>query len=127
MPGGDLRIRTGLHPNPLGRWISFPVMVGGVHDVLMVLDPGSPVSAISPETRHDLARLNLLQPPTSPRYEHLLTGLVVQGQSFPDLDVRVLRRLSRIQVDGLVGLDFLSRFFAIHFYVQTSELILEYP
>ena len=126
MPGGELRIRTGLYPNPLGRWISFPIIIGGVHDILMVLDPGSPVSAISPETRDDLARLNLLQPGSSSRYEHRLSGLVVQGQLFPDLDVRVLRKLSRLQVDGLVGLDFLSRFFAIHFYVLTSELVLEY-
>ena len=102
------------------------MVVGGLHDVLMVLDPGSPISAISPETRDDLARLNLLQPPASPRYEHRLSGLGVQGQSFPDLEVRVLRKLSRLQIDGLVGLDCLASFFAIHFYVLSSELVLEY-
>lgn len=127
MPGGEIRIRTILHPNPLGRWISFPVIVAGSHDLLMVLDPGSPVSAISPQTREDLSRLNLPRPTSHPRYEHRLAQLVVQGQPLPEFDVRVLRKLSRLGVDGLIGLDFLAQFFAIRYYVGTMELVLEYP
>lgn len=127
MPSGEIRIQTVLHPNPIGRWISIPVSIAGAPDRLLVLDPGSPVSAISPETRDDLSRLHLLPPASDLRYEHRLADLVVQEQPLPDFDVRVLRKLSRLGVDGLIGLDFLRQFFAIHYYVGSMELVLEYP
>lgn len=127
MPGGELRIRTVLHPNPLGRWISFPVVVADRHELLMVLDPGSPISAISPETRDNLTERDLLRSASHSRYEHRLTSLVVDRQQLPDVDVRVLPRLSRLRIDGLIGLDFLSQFDAIHYYVRARELVLEYP
>lgn len=127
MPGGDLSIQTREHPNPRGRWVAFTITVAGFHDLEVVLDPGSPVSVISPEARDELTSLNLLQQSSDPRYEYRLTSLTVQGQLFPDLDVRILRKLTRLQIVGLVGPDFLWQFRAIHFDVPTRRLVLEYP
>ena len=126
MPGGSLSIQTYLHPNPRGSWITFTLTVAGTYDLAMVLDPGSPVSAISPGVRDELHGLGLLREGNRPRY-YRLAPLTAARQSFPDLEVRVLPRLSQIQVAGLVGLDFLRQFAAVHFYVATLQLVLEYP
>jgi hypothetical protein len=45
----------------------------------------------------------------------------------PDLDVRVLRRLGRTGVDGLLGLDFLIQYDEVHFLVATRRLVLIAP
>jgi hypothetical protein len=126
MAGNDVSIQTYLHPNARGSWITFTVTVGGRFDLALVLDPGAPVSAISPTVRQELRSLGLLGNSSRPRY-HRLTALTVQGQPFPELEVRVLPRLSQLEVDGLVGLDFLRQFAAIHFYVPTMRLVLEAP
>jgi hypothetical protein len=126
MPGGSISIQTYLHPNPKGTWITFVVSVAERTDVNLVLDPGSPVSVISPRTSQELHRLGLLPRGSRPRY-YRLTSLTVDSQPFPDLDVRILPRLDDLGIDGLVGLDFLRRFAAIHFYVPTMQLVLEAP
>ena len=126
MPGGRLSIQTWLHPNPLGRWITFPLTLDGSHTLQIVLDPGSPVSAISPHAESDLASRNLLLPGRTHR-SYRLTGLTTQGQPLPDMDVRILPRLTRLQIDGLVGLDYLFQFRSICFYTATFQLVLEYP
>lgn len=123
MPGDDLSIQARLHRS--GLWIVVPITIGPLPDLAMVLDSGSPVSAISPETAAALSTLGLLAPAQRPRYQHRLTSLTVQGQQLPDLEVRILSRLSRLQVVGLLGLDFLSQFKAVHYYVETRRLILE--
>ena len=92
----------------------------------MVLDPGSPVSAISPEVSRELRSLGLLQESQRRRY-YQLAALTVQDQPFPSLEVRVLPRLAELEVDGLVGLDFLRQFAAVHFYISTMRLVLEAP
>jgi len=124
MPGGDVAVQTELHES--GNWIVVPVAVREAVDLLMVLDTGSPVSVISPLVLDDLLARRLVHPEVSSN-RYLLTGLSVQGQSLPDLLVRVLPRLARIQVDGLLGLDFLRSFKAVHFHVDTFRLVLEDP
>src|SRR5438874_11874877 len=110
MPGGEISIQASLHPNPTGRWITLPVDIAGVHTLAVVLDTGSPFSAISPGTVEDLEHLGLLQPPSTRYYRHRLTRLTVQGQSLPDLDVRVLSRLTELKVACLFSLDFFASF-----------------
>lgn len=103
-----------------------PVTVRRSAHLLMVLDTGSPVSVISPVVLDDLLARGLVRPEASSN-RYVLTGLSVQGQPLPDLSVRVLPRLARIQVDGLLGLDFLRSFKAVHFHVDTFRLVLEDP
>ena len=124
MPGGDVSAQAQLHES--GNWIVVPVAVRGAVDLLMVLDTGSPVSVLSPLALADLLARGLLGPEVASN-RYLLAGLSVQGQSLPDMLVRVLPRLARIQVDGLLGLDFLRSFRAVHFHVDTFRLILEDP
>ena len=93
----------------------------------MVLDSGSPVSAVSPETAEDLRHLHLLAPARDPQYTYRLALPTLDGQSLPDLEVRILPRLSRLGIVGLLGLDFLRQFLAIHYYVPTRRLVLEVP
>jgi hypothetical protein len=123
MRGGEVRIQAQFHPS--GQWITVPITI---HDQItrrFVLDTGSPLSALSQAVEHQLQAAQLLQPsPISGRY--MLGGLAAAGQSLPTLQVGVLKRLDRLQIDGLLGLDFLVRFEHVHFHVRTLELVLEF-
>lgn len=135
MPGGEVSVVTALHPT--GLWITVPVTVGGRVTLLMVLDPGSPISAISPAAEQTLRNHGLLEPRAGEASPHLLTNLTIEGQPLPDLQVRVLSRLARLarwnvrgaplEVDGLLGLDFLGKFVDVHFNVPTMRLRLIDP
>ena len=125
MPGGELSIQAQLHPS--GLWLTIQVTLEGHRTLAMVLDSGSPVSAISPETADELRALDLLLPAMVPGYEFRLAAPSVQGQNLPELDVRILPRLTRLRIAGLLGLDFLSKFLAIHYYVPSRRLVLERP
>lgn len=90
----------------------------------MVLDTGSPVSAISPGAHDALATQGLLWP-TRESSRLLLAGVTVNGQSVPDIVVRSWPRLTRLQADGLLGLEFLRSFRRIVFEVDELLLTLE--
>ena len=92
----------------------------------MVLDTGSPVSAISPDTEGQLLHLRLIRE-GSERSRYILNQLTSDGQPLPDFEVRVLPRLGRLGIVGLVGLDFLMRFRRVHFDMDTFQLTLEDP
>ena len=96
----------------------------------MVLDSGSPVSVISPESSHELRIHGLLRQANEPRYYQLsrLTAEEAVGKpALPDLKVRILPRLTRLAIDGLLGLDFFRAFELTCFRISTSQLLLEYP
>ena len=122
MPTGDLSIQAERHPS--GFWITITVWVGQHYRVAFVVDSGSPASVISPEVRSGLAAAGLLIAGGSPG-AYRLTDAWVQGQQMPEFDVRVLPRLDRIHVDGLLGLDFLTKFETMIFHVPTLTLTLE--
>src|SRR5438094_9460920 len=124
MRGGEIRVRATLHPS--GYWIALPVTVMDVAELLMVLDTGSPVSAISPPVRDALLTSGLITP-ASDGARYLMTRLTVHDQPLPDLVVRVLSRLERIRVNGLLGLDFLRQFEYVHFHVPSLQLVLQRP
>jgi hypothetical protein len=125
MRGGDrLTVTATIHDS--GLWIIVPLSVGVTDVIYPVLDTGSPVSAISPRIRTQLAnRGRLSSIAGSNRFQ--LTGLALQGQSVPDLRVSVLSRLDRIGVDALLGLDFLLQFHEIAFNTRTMTLTLTAP
>lgn len=123
----EIVVQAGIHPSP-ASWVIVPLTIHGFHSLALVLDTGSPVSAISSATADDLRRLNLLDNPVGPPYRHRLSSVTMaQGHPLPDLDVVVLPRLARmlavgIDVVGLLGLDFLNRFARICYEVDTQSL-----
>ncbi len=119
---GELAIQTVLHPS--GRWITVPVAVGGIHTIWAVLDAGAPVSGISPRVEQELLSRGLLKTSSLPR-RYLMADLTADRQALPNLDVAVIRRLDRLGVDGLLGLDFLTHFEHIHFHTRSLSLVLE--
>lgn len=119
---GEIAIQAALHPS--GRWVTIPRLISGRGRFSAVLDTGSPVSAISPRTERVLLGDGLLQATTRPgRYR--LGSLTAQNQQLPELDVGVIRRLDRLDIDGLLGLDFLTHFEHIHFHTGSVQLVLE--
>lgn len=124
MLGGEISVRADLHPS--GNWITVPISVAGLISLAMVLDTGSAVSAISPAAKDVLGARGLVLP-RGDGDGLLLTQLTVQGQALPDLVVRVLPRLARLGIDGLVGLDFLRAFERVSFHVPTLRLVLSLP
>lgn len=119
---GEIAIQARLHPS--GRWITIPVDISRVYPISAVLDTGAPVSAISPGVEQELSRRGLLQPGSLPR-RFGLSELSSQDQELPDLEVAVINRLERLGVDGLLGLDFLTKFEHIHFHTRSLQLVLE--
>ena len=56
---------------------------------------------------------------------YTLAAVTREGQQLPNLDFGVVRRLDRLDVDGLLGLDFLRQFAQIHFDTRTLRLVLQ--
>ena len=109
---GELIIQARLHRS--GRWITIPLTVNGTRELAAVLDTGAPVSAISPNVHARLTESGLLQLAATPN-RYRLASLTVDGQPLLDLEVSVIRRLDRLDVDALLGLDFLTTFAHVHF------------
>lgn len=122
MRAGDLIVQARLHSS--GNWVTLRVRVGPITTLAMVLDTGSPVSVIGPNVRDNLLAEGRLQMSGAPDL-YGLRDISIQDQPVPELAVRVLPRLRRLQVDGLLGLDFIRLFRAVHFHVDTLRLVLE--
>ena len=119
---GEIAIQAERHRS--GRWITVPVLVGGIRSISAVLDTGAPVSGISPDVESSLLALGLLRSADQPN-RYLLGDLTTHGQRLPSLNVAVIRRLERLRVDALLGLDFLNHFERIDFHTRLLQLILE--
>ena len=124
---GELSIPVRSHPS--GLWMGMSLAVDIQHVVFMVLDTGSPVSAVSPTVARDLHAVGLLSPRAVPG-AFLISGLrareAVGQPALPDLTVRILPRLARLQIDGLLGLDFFRQFGRVCFHLSTLRLELTY-
>jgi hypothetical protein len=112
---------SGFHRS--GLWVTLPLLIGGRWRVSAVLDTGSPVSAIGPSMGRTLADEGLLQPSLRAG-RHLLKLSTVQDQPLPELQAGILRRLDRIDVELLLGFDFLLQFAEVHFDTRTMILRL---
>jgi hypothetical protein len=124
MPGGEISIQTYIHPASAG--LAFWLQVGPQHTLAVGLHTGLPVSVISIVARDALHTAHLLQPRRAVGV-YRIADLSVDGQPLPNLEVRVSRTVSRLGLDGLIGLDFLLHFEHIHFHVPTLRLILSNP
>jgi hypothetical protein len=125
MPTGEQSIPARLHPS--GHWVGIIVQVGTGPDMLMVLDSGSPVSAVSPSMAREFHARDLLKPAATARYLRL-TGLTAKEAPetvLPDLDVRILPRLGSLRIDGLLGLDFFREFERVCFHIGEARLSLD--
>src|SRR5688572_23872976 len=124
MPGadGELSIVTVLH----GRrfWLLIPIEVGG--DIFnMVLDTGSPFSAISETMRRTLEANGNVESVAGTPPTLRLRNVHIQGHDLGDLEVRLSRRASQVGADGILGLlDFLGRYREVCFYRDTMRLTL---
>ena len=106
------------------------VDVGSVATIFMVLDTGSPVSALSPAIGQHLHAHGLLYPGGATGYLRLapLTASRATGRPpLPDISMRILHRLGRLQIDGLLGLDFFRQFERVCFQFSGMQLELTYP
>src|SRR5581483_3654362 len=124
MPDGGEQFTLPVVTHPSGLWIGIDVIISDTIAALMVLDSGSPQSVISPRLRQDLESNGLLE--TSPGSGLYSLRLTAQRHELPRVAVRVLPRLARLAIDGLLGLDFLRSFELVCFRLSTSELLLEY-
>jgi hypothetical protein len=123
MPDGE-RLSIPIRRHPSGYWIGIHVTIGEGYTLLMVLDSGSPQSTVSPQVAQDLW-LRGMSPPAAPASSYVLTNLTASTHALPDLRARVLPRLSRLRVDGLLGLDFFNQFDLTCYRRSTMELLLE--
>ena len=124
MRHGEISVQT--YPHPRTGAVTIPVRVHHLTRLDLVLHSGLTSSAISTTSRDELLRGGALQA-VGGRERYRLTGLTVQGQALPDLEVVISRGITRLGVDGMLGLDFLFHFEHIHFHVPTLRLILENP
>jgi hypothetical protein len=115
----DLVVQASLDPR--GIWILVPVDIGD-RTFELVLDTGSPLSAISDATFSHLQQSGLVAAVGSNAYS--LQSVSIQGQPLPDLHVRLSRRASRLGIDGILGLTFFGQFSDIHIQVPTLRLTL---
>jgi hypothetical protein len=101
-----------------------PVEVGG--DVIfdMVLSTYAPISYVTEQMRDVLVGLDFAHQLDGNHC--LLRNVQIEGQPIDDLPVRVRRSPLLTDVDGILGLDFLSRFAEITFNVATMRLRLSY-
>src|SRR5262245_5941142 len=107
IPNGELAIPAELHPS--GHWIGISVAIGGRHTIFMVLDTGSPASAISPGISRALRTRGLLREsriPGSYQLTELTAADTPRKPPLPNVTVRILPRLDRLKIEGLLGLDF---------------------
>lgn len=124
---GDLVIPV--EPHPSGLWMCVAASIAGQVMLRLVLDTGSPVSALSPTVVEDLSGRGLLRPTRAPgayQLRDLRAGRAVGEPALPNLTVRVLPRLARIQVEGLLGLDFFRLFDRVCFQLSAMQLELTY-
>jgi hypothetical protein len=119
---GDLLIQATLHAT--NRWVIIPVDVAEDYALDMVLDTGSPLSAISRQSYNELASAGRLIPFDEPRRRYILQGLSIQGQPIIDLQVRVSLRVTQAGADGVLRLDFLQQFREVCFDVPSLRLTL---
>jgi hypothetical protein len=98
-----------------------PVSIGWV-TVRLVLDTGSPFTAIADSLRQTLADAGLLTETGGDVY--LLHDVTIAGQTLDGFQARLSRRATRVGVSGVLGLDFLARFTDVHFHVPSMQLSL---
>lgn len=117
-----ISIQTRKHPR---GWIVIPVSACNIWRGEFVLNTFRPVSLISSDTATILDGFQCLNAFGESRY--LVDGLTIGGHPMSDLAVRISPAAGLVQVEGMLGLDFINRFRSIHFDVVDGRLTLELP
>jgi hypothetical protein len=115
-------VQTHTHPN---GWIMVPISVCGVWHGEFLLNTFTPVSSVSPTTTTMLEAFRCLGSHADQR--HRLQGLIVGDVRLPDLPVRVSRAAALLDIEGMLGLNFLRQFTTVRFDVPSGTLTLELP
>jgi hypothetical protein len=118
--GDRLVIETYIHATT--GLIVAPVRVGSFFDLELVLNTGYLVSSISRGARDSLLALSHLGH-VSGRY-YRLHDISVNGVALPPLDLRLNPTIARLEIEAIMGLNFLNQFREIRFDSQTRELML---
>jgi hypothetical protein len=84
------------------------------------------MSAINPDVHALLESRGLIHRVVRPS-TYRIAGPMVQGQRLPDLEVRVMPRLTRLRIHGLLGLNYLGLFEWVHVHVPTLRIMLQLP
>lgn len=89
----------------------------------MIPNPLRPHSSISRLALEDLSsRLGGAPPRAGAAY--LLQDVRIAGHSVPDIAVRINPIVSRLKVDGILGLDFFQQFDAVTWHPKTHRVVL---
>lgn len=88
----------------------------------MLPNPSTRRSSISQDALEDLNSKGLA--PAGSQRRVTLHDLRIDGQRVPAVDAYVSAAVSRLGVDGILGLDFFELFTAIHWYPRTRRVVL---
>jgi hypothetical protein len=100
-----------------------PVLICGVWRGEFLLNTFTPISSVSASTATILEAFQCFGSHADRGY--LLQGLTIGGERLPDLRVRVSRAATLLDVDGMLGLNFLQQFATVRFDVDGGMLTLE--
>ena len=116
------RIVIETHVHETTGLIVAPVRVGAVFDLELVLNTGYLVSSISRGARDSLLALGHLGH-VSGRYFRR-QDISVSGVALPPLDMRLNPAIARLDIEAIMGLNFLNQFREVRFDTQTREMTL---
>ena len=88
-----------------------------------MLNSFTPLSAVSARTASVLEAFHCLSPIAGREYEP--RGVVIGGERLPDLVVRVSRAATMLDVERMLGLNFLNQFLRIGYDAADRVLSLE--
>lgn len=96
--------------------------VGAIYDLPLVLNTGYLISCVRPGVRDTLVALGHLRPTFGRFYN--LHDIVLAGKSMAPLEMRVNAAIGCVDMDGILGLNFLNRFREVCFDIETRRLTL---
>ena len=124
MASSESKLIVQTRDHPIGL-IVVPFAVGEFYNLLLILNTGFVISALTPGVRDSLEALGHLQHTAGRFYQ--LHDLRLGGRPVPPLTVRVNIAIATLGVEGIVGLNFLNQFREIHFDVESRVLTPTFP
>jgi hypothetical protein len=117
--GDEISVETYTHTSGL---IAIRLKVGPLYSLPLVINTGYLISCVRPGVRDSLVALGHLRPSGGRFYE--LHDIALAGRAMPPLEMRVNAAIALLDMDGVVGLNFLSQFREVCFDVETRRLTL---
>ena len=93
----------------------------------LVLDTGTAFSVLRDSLRRSLQELGVLTETSSRPFGrpiYRLQGLSIEGQDVPDVDFVVSNHPALLDIDGMLGLNFLALFSLVQFDTDTRRVTL---